>query len=317
MGPRPGRPRVAGWTLAGGVSLAVGVLLWPRHARTQVRQRAGEACQALAELLADPATPPTVRDRARARVEAARSAYTAAPLRPAGPASRDRALVDLVIELGRALEFAGRTAPASNPTRTIPEERALRQTIREVLEASAGVLVGEVGPPDLTAIDQARTAYRDALDRWAGNRLQAGDPAESVLEGLDAGGELRLLAHAALAVAVDAAAVAGHAVHDPPSPLPHWPAPRAGAGPWLGRVAATLRTHLRPTSVWFRNSLRAALALGLAVLLTRITRVEHSFWVVLGTLSVLRSNALGTGRTALLAILGTVVGFVIAAVRSH
>jgi fusaric acid resistance family protein len=41
--------------------------------------------------------------------------------------------------------------------------------------------------------------------------------------------------------------------------------------------------------------------------------VEHSFWVVLGTLSVLRSNALGTGRTALLAILGTVVGFVVAA----
>ena len=198
------------------------------------------------------------------------------------------------------MEFAGRTAPASNPTRTIPEERALRQTIREVLEASAGVLAGEAGPPDLAAIDQARTTYRDALDRWAGDRLQAGDPAESVLEGFEAGGELRLLAHAALAVAVDAAAVAGHAVHDPPSPLPHWPAPRAGTGPWLGRVAATLRTHLRPASVWFRNSLRAALALGLAVLLTRITRVEHSFWVVLGTLSVLRSNALGTGRTALL-----------------
>jgi uncharacterized membrane protein YccC len=309
-----GWARVAGWTLAGGICLAAGVLLWPRHARTQVRQRAGEACRALAELLADPAPPPTVRDQARARVEAAQRAYTAAPLRPAGPASRDRALVDLVIELGRALEFAGRTAPGSDPTGTIPEERSLRQTIREVLEASAGVLTGEAGPPDLTAIDQARTAYRDALDRWAGDRLQAGDPAESVLEGLDAGGQLRLLAHAALAVAVDAAAVAGHAVDDPPSPLPHWRAPRAGAGPWLGRVAATLRTHLRPTSVWFRNSLRAALALGLAVLLTRITRVEHSFWVVLGTLSVLRSNALGTGRTALLAIGGTVVGFVVAAV---
>jgi uncharacterized membrane protein YccC len=79
-------------------------------------------------------------------------------------------------------------------------------------------------------------------------------------------------------------------------------------------VAATLGTHLRPTSVWFRNSLRAALALGLAVLLIRITRVEHSFWVVLGTLSVLRSNALGTGRSALLAILGTALGFVVAAV---
>jgi uncharacterized membrane protein YccC len=308
-----GWARVAGWMLAGGISLAAGVLWWPRHARTQVRQRAGEACQALAALLADPAAPPTVRDRARARVEAARSAYTAAPLRPAGPASRDRALVDLVIELGRALEFASRTAPRSNPIRTIPEERALRQTISEVLEASAGVLTGQPRPPDLTAIDQDRTAYREALDGWAGNRLQAGDPAESVLEGLDAGGQLLLLTHASLAVAVDAATVAGNAVHDPPSPLPHWPAPRAGAGPWLGRVAATLRTHLLPASVWFRNSLRAALALGLAVLLTRITRVEHSFWVVLGTLSVLRSNALGTGRTALLAIGGTVVGFVIAA----
>jgi uncharacterized membrane protein YccC len=312
-----GWARVAGWTLAGGVCLAAAVLLWPRHARTQVRQRAGEACQALAALLADPAAPATVRDRARARVQAARSASTAPPLRPTGPASRDRALVDLVIELGRALEFAGRTAPASDPTRTIPEQRALRQTISEVLEASAGVLTGQAGPADLTAIDRARTAYREALDRWAGDRLRADDPAESVLEGLDAGGQLRLLAHATLAVAVDAAAVAGHAVDDAPSPLPHWPAPRAGAGPWLGWVAATLRTHLRPTSVWFRNSLRAALALGLAVLLTRITRVEHSFWVVLGTLSVLRSNALGTGRTALLAIGGTVVGFVIAAVRSH
>jgi uncharacterized membrane protein YccC len=308
-----GWARVAGWMLAGGISLAAGVLWWPRHARTQVRQRAGEACQALAALLADPAAPPTVRDRARARVEAARSAYSAAPLRPAGPASRDRALVDLVIELGRALEFASRTAPGSNPTRTIPEERALRQTISEVLEASAGVLTGQPRPPDLTAIDQARTAYREALDGWAGDRLQAGDPAEAVLEGLDAGGQLLLLAHASLAVAVDAATVAGNAVNDPPSPLPHWPAPRAGVGPWLGRVAATLRTHLLPASVWFRNSLRAALALGLAVLLTRITRVEHSFWVVLGTLSVLRSNALGTGRTALLAIGGTVVGFVIAA----
>lgn len=153
------------------------------------------------------------------------------------------------------MEFAGRTGPASNPTSTIPEHRALRQAIRDVLEASAGALTGQAGPPDLTAIDQARTAYRQALDRWAGDRLQAGDPAESVLEGLDAGGQLRLLAHAALAIAVDAAAVAGHAVHDVPSPLPHWPVPRAGPGPWLGRVGGTLRTHLPPTSVWFRNSL--------------------------------------------------------------
>jgi uncharacterized membrane protein YccC len=305
--------RVEGWALAGVVALVAGVLLWPRHARTQVRHRAGEACQALALLLADPDATAAVRDRARAQVEATRRAYDAAPLRPAGPARRDRALVDLVIELDRALEFAGRAARPSNPTRTIPEERALRRSITEVLEASAAVLFGKAVRPDLAALDRGRTAYREALDRWAAAGLRAGDSAESVLDGLTAGAQLRLVAHAALAVAVDAAVVAGHDVDDAPEPLPHWRAPRAGAGPWLGRVAATLRIHLRPISVWFRNSLRAALALGLAVLVTRLIRLDHSFWVVLGTLSVLRSNALGTGRTALLAILGTVVGVVVAA----
>ncbi len=305
--------RVAGWTLAGGISLAAGVLLWPRHARTQVRQHAGDACRALAALLADPEAP-AVGDQARERVEATRRAYDQAPLRPAGPARRDRALIDLVVQLDRAHEFAGRVAGAGRHPGTIPEERALRRTTGQVLEVSADVLGGETARPDLAALDQDRVAYREALDRWAAERLRAGEPAESVLDGLSGGVAPRLLAHTALAIAVDATVVAGLDVDHAPSPLPHWNAPRAGPAPWLQRVTGTLATHLRPTSVWFRNSLRAALALGLAVLVTRITRVDHSFWVVLGTLSVLRSNALGTGRTALLAIAGTVVGFAIAAV---
>jgi hypothetical protein len=49
----------------------------------------------------------------------------------------------------------------------------------------------------------------------------------------------------------------------------------------------------------------------LAVTVVEITDVSHGFWVVLGTLSVLRSNALGTGATALRAIGGTAIGFVI------
>ena len=51
--------------------------------------------------------------------------------------------------------------------------------------------------------------------------------------------------------------------------------------------------------------------MALAVAVVEITNVSHGFWVVLGTLSVLRSNALGTGATALRAIGGTVIGFVI------
>ena len=44
-----------------------------------------------------------------------------------------------------------------------------------------------------------------------------------------------------------------------------------------------------------------------------LTSVQHGFWVVLGTLSVLRTNAASTGSTALRALAGTVVGFVVGA----
>ena len=77
--------------------------------------------------------------------------------------------------------------------------------------------------------------------------------------------------------------------------------------------AHRLRSHLSFRSVWFRNALRGAIGLALAVAVVEITNVQHGFWVVLGTLSVLRSNTLGTGSTAMRAIGGTAVGFFVGA----
>ena len=93
---------------------------------------------------------------------------------------------------------------------------------------------------------------------------------------------------------------------------------------WLGRqpegVPGTLSaareritSYLEPHSVWLHNSLRGAAGLGLAVLAARLTGVQHSFWVVLGALSVLRSNALNTGQDAVRAMAGTVAGFIVGA----
>ncbi len=90
---------------------------------------------------------------------------------------------------------------------------------------------------------------------------------------------------------------------------------------WLGRQPAgvpgtlsaareRITSYLEPHSVWLHNSLRGAAGLGLAVLAARLTGVQHSFWVVLGALSVLRSNALNTGQDAVRAILGTLAGFI-------
>jgi uncharacterized membrane protein YccC len=71
--------------------------------------------------------------------------------------------------------------------------------------------------------------------------------------------------------------------------------------------------HASVASVWFQNSLRGAAGLAIGVYIAQRTGVQHGFWVVLGTLSVLRSNALGTGRSVLSAVAGTAVGIVLGA----
>ena len=90
--------------------------------------------------------------------------------------------------------------------------------------------------------------------------------------------------------------------HQPDGVVTPWSAARQRAA-----------THLERHSVWLHNSVRGAIALGVAVFIANETGLQHSFWVVLGTLSVLRSNALNTGQFAVRGILGTVAGFVIGA----
>jgi uncharacterized membrane protein YccC len=60
-----------------------------------------------------------------------------------------------------------------------------------------------------------------------------------------------------------------------------------------------------------QGSLRVAIGLALAVGVARAFGLSHAFWVVLGTIQVLRSNALGTGRTAIQAVVGSAIGVLI------
>ncbi len=88
---------------------------------------------------------------------------------------------------------------------------------------------------------------------------------------------------------------------------------RARPGSVLSRLVLWVEedfaaAHATARSVWFRNSVRGAVGLAIAVFIAQKTGLQHSFWVVLGTLSVLRSNALGTGWTVLTALAGTAVG---------
>jgi len=81
----------------------------------------------------------------------------------------------------------------------------------------------------------------------------------------------------------------------------------------LAATGKLAREHASIGSVWFQNSIRGAAGLALAVYIAQRSGLHHSFWVVLGTLSVLRSNGLGTGWSILSALAGTAVGIVIGA----
>jgi len=63
--------------------------------------------------------------------------------------------------------------------------------------------------------------------------------------------------------------------------------------------------------VWFVNSARGRSRWPPRLAIADLTSVQHGFWVVLGALSVLRTNASATGSTALRALLGTVIGFAV------
>jgi uncharacterized membrane protein YccC len=312
--------RLLGWFIAGAVSTLAGVFLWPRFERLALRYQAADACRALAELVrAQRGKPAPVdlsphRQAALEAVEAVRKAYAATPLRPAGPTRRDRAAVELLTELERTLEFVTRLfppqLPASHPC--LEEGDKLAAAVVRTLQASADVLTGGA-PPDLLTLQAAGRAHRQALDRWAADALRAGRSPEDVLAGLEVDHALRVVAYLALAIGSNAVIAAGGRLGAElrlPAGTPRHEGP-TGVGI---RVARTVRTHLEPTSSVLHNSLRVALGLALAVLLARLLRLDHAFWVVLATLSVLRSNALATGRTTLQALAGTVAGFGVGAI---
>jgi uncharacterized membrane protein YccC len=311
-------PRLVGWLIAGTLSTLAGVFLWPRFERVMLHKKAANAFEALAGLLeaqrrsGGDGVPAGAQDAAAQSVHALREDYSATAKRPAGPTRRDRAFVEMLTELERTLQFLsspfGREVSAGRSYRK--ESDRLAAEVVQALVASGEVMKGG-GPPDLLSLEKERSADRVALDRWAAEALRAGQSPTAVLEALDAEHALRVVSYLALASGTNATVAAG-GTPDAEVQLPAG-TPLEGPSRVFIRVARTLRTHLTPSSAVLHNALRSAMGLALAVLLARLLNVDHAFWVVLGTASVLRTNALATGRTTLQALLGTLLGFAVGA----
>jgi len=175
-------------------------------------------------------------------------------------------------------------------------------------EALGGAL--EAMGAAVAALEQTTLAFAPMQARSGTGAEQLGD---AVISALDPGFRAQELAFLVAEIAASAELAATAARRS-------WVDRVIGRRP-QGRVAERLSAaqqragaHVERSSLWLHNSLRGAAALGLAVLVAELSSVQHSFWVALGTLSVLRSSALSTGQSAARAVAGTAVGFLVGGV---
>jgi hypothetical protein len=300
--------RVAGWGLASATSLIAITVLWPAPVRNPLRTAATDACRALAARLRSPEAD------ASDAVERLHAMFFATPYRPTGLSTAARTLVRLVDELrwlNDIVVMAGR--PHSMPHD--PRVHAAKSAAALVLERGADLLDDPRRSPD--ELREAQALLADELvelERGVALKLPQGDgerPAGEIVSALDPSFRAQELGFIVAQVGrnIDFAAAADR---------------RSWLDRLLGRqpkgLSSTLAaaqeragSFLEREAVWLQNSVRGAAGLGLAVLVSQVASVDHAFWVVLGALSVLRSNALNTGQNIVRGLAGTVVGFVIGA----
>ncbi len=312
--------RLAGWWLASAVS-TVAVLTWPSPSSgDRLRAAAAELARALAAQL-DVSVRGTATEADRDAYLAAKhelmSAFASTPYRPTGLATADQGLASVVQLLEWCTALIG-DATDGHPglDRAAQPDRDLLALTASVLRQAGDLLAGSTGAgPDMTEMDRQREASK------AYHRLAAPDGDYDAVEVIARYAfHAQVIAIAARAVVADALVATRRA--DPETVA----ARRRG---WYGaqpegtieerRVAAlsgaigVMARHASFRSVWFLNALRGSLAIAAAVLVADLSGVQHGFWVVLGTLSVLRTNAASTESTALRALGGTVVGFAVGA----
>jgi uncharacterized membrane protein YccC len=329
--------RVAGWGMAAGASLIAVRLLWPAPTVVPMRSAAIDACKALAarlraevayvlgghsQALANALDPTTARtDDALAALN---RRFLATPYRPTGLSTAARALVRLVDELNWIAQIIVHSAQPVGEAPVNNAACAVKRAAATVLERGAELLevIGGNSHALHEALSELAAASRE-LDQSATvilpvrrvvtgrNEPQSERHVSELITSLDPSFRAQELGFAVATVAgnIDLAAAAERR---------SWLARLLGRQPTglAGTLSAAQQratAHVDRNSVWLHNSLRGGVGLGLAVFVANRTGVQHSFWVVLGTLSVLRSNALSTGQTIVRGLSGTVLGFVVGA----
>jgi hypothetical protein len=293
--------RLEGWGLATGVGITAVMLIWPPRRRADLRKAAAGALRSVADFV------DAARDQLAERAVAAREAvdglgraFLGTQHRPTGPTASTAALSSLPDELDWLLSFLTPTPELPALELASAEDEEALKAAAAVLRVSAARLEGGDERPDFARLDAARDAVAHALIR----RL----PEVPDLDALDPPFRIRVVTYSArqiggyvlVATGADTPELGHRDLAQPSAPL--------------AAIEATEQLaveHATFGSVWFQNSVRGAAGLAVAVFIAQKTGLQHGFWVVLGTLSVLRSNALGTGWSIISALAGTAAGIVV------
>lgn len=307
--------RILGWALGGIIATLGALLLWPVNARAKMHAALADATSGLAQALADRAAGgdgSAGLKRATAALAAVRS-IAASPLRPAGVASRDVGLLNLFEGLGHAADLAGEVF-ATTP---VPEDKELSELVIAALHRTEATLRGNSPAETITQaiepLDRCRLERRQQIVSEMATTeadAQAGNP----LKRLHASFSVLALSHVALWLEADAAEAmgAGSRIH-PVASAPELSAEGGAPSSAFLRLRRIARAEFDPDGVILRNATRSAVAMALGILLAKVAPLGHGFWVALAVLSVLRSSAASTSVTALQAVGGTLVGFLVAA----
>ena len=300
---------LAAWFYGGLVAAVAAVVLWPAQPRSVIRIRLGRVYSAAADAVrrrwgpqAGPVERAELVEEVLTDLDALRAIYDGNLLRPSGATATDRALAGLVEEAYRLVTFQRwrdvAVGPRPEPLRTA--DAHLAESTAQALERVGPVLLSGAPEMPADAVARARQDHLGQVSDW----IAIGHPdAEAARAAVDDSFPIRITSVTAEMAIANAAVVRGR-----PARLSEGPATVPSRGPWQ-----RLRDQLSWRSPWLRNSLRSAIALSISVALANALGLGHAFWIVLGTLSALRFDAMGTGRTAIQGLLGTTAGVLVGA----
>jgi uncharacterized membrane protein YccC len=326
--------------LALGVVLLVvaDVLVAPQHGAPGYERRLADAVMPLVDYLGavrgricDPrpdGSPVSddVRERAAAAVADLATERLPVSRRPTGPSAYDHALRAAAMLLRVVHSRIAGMDRLIRRNGTLPVEPAAAALVDDVVvqlvacEATFDALVGGrrgaaaavaamPATPDLAALGRG-------VARYEAERLSA---VESVVH-MEVASETQLRFDSMTAELAEATAALVSATRSAAllpqqsqpvvlSAVPQFvPQTRRTWAQWLTNLAI----HVHPRSVILQNSLRLALGLSLARLVAGVLDLSHGFWVLLATLTLMRTTTSATRGALRPVLLGTLVGAVLA-----